>query len=91
MHGYVILHLYIKTPLQYVSAYGRGKAVQFLLENDVDCSIKDCTGRNALEIARYFQKDNVVLILERHLYGLKFQSRLILMVDRDISFVFGRI
>jgi ankyrin repeat protein len=56
-----------KTPLQYVCACGKEKMVRYLLENGADATIKDKTGRDALAIAQYMQRDGVVKILQQKL------------------------
>jgi hypothetical protein len=49
------------TPLQYASAMGKQKMVDFLLDNGADPSIKDVTGRTAQKISNYISKrDNLV-------------------------------
>ena len=46
--------------MQYACAVGKTKSVRFLLEKGASTSIKDKTGRNALEIAIFLKKEEVV-------------------------------
>jgi tRNA A-37 threonylcarbamoyl transferase component Bud32 len=55
-----------KTPLQYVCACGKENMVRYLLENGADPTIKDKTGRDALDIARHLKRDGVVKILQEY-------------------------
>src|SRR5690242_17583854 len=61
-HGYST-STHFKTPLQYACWCGNKKMVRFLLENAVDPTIEDETGRDALAIANHFDKDYMVQIL----------------------------
>jgi ankyrin repeat protein len=60
-----MLHLSIVyTPLQYVCALGNEKMVRYLLEKGADPTIKDKTGRDALEIAQHLNRSGVVKFLQ---------------------------
>lgn len=71
-----------------MSAARKDKMVRFLLDRGADYTIKDKTGRNALEIARHLKKDNIVVILEEHRHVIQVRRRIGLMECDDVSFRF---
>jgi hypothetical protein len=73
------------TPLQHACGCGREKMVRYLLERGADPTIKDRTGRDALEIARHLKLENIRSIVGGYLH---FQSKLPSMRSHDISFIF---
>ena len=46
---------------------GKAKSVRFLLEKGADKSIQDKTGRNAYEIAKFLNKQEIMELLETKL------------------------
>lgn len=76
------------TMLQYTSAAGNSAIVSLLLNRGADWKIQDKTGRTALDIARFFKRDEVADVLEQHIFNMHYPLQKRTVVLANVSFRF---